>query len=113
VPYDGNPEKLATLIRWDELTRNADLITAKHILFIMDACYGGLAITRALKPGTMRFQKDMLMRPARQVLTAGKADEVVADLGGPLPNHSVFTGHLIEALQGKAESVPGLLTANG
>jgi hypothetical protein len=61
----------------------------------------------------MRFQRDMLMRCARQVLTAGKANEVVADSGGPLPNHSVFTGHFIEALQGKAESVPGFLTANG
>ncbi len=113
VPVDGKPDNLATLIRWDELTRNADLIAAKHILFIMDACYGGLAITRSIKPGTMRFQKDMLKRPARQVLTAGKADEMVADLGGPLPNHSVFSGHFIEALQGKAESAPGLLTANG
>jgi hypothetical protein len=35
---------LSGLIRWDELTRNADLITAKHMLFVMDACYGGLAL---------------------------------------------------------------------
>jgi uncharacterized caspase-like protein len=37
VPWDGDANNLATLIRWDELTRNADLIEAKHILFIMDA----------------------------------------------------------------------------
>jgi len=113
VPWDGDCGKLASLIRWDELTRNADLIEAKHILFLMDACYGGLAIMRALKPGSMRFLKDMLMRRSRQVLTAGKADEVVADLGGPLPNHSVFTGHLLEALEGKAADPTGILTANG
>jgi Caspase domain len=113
VPYDGNPNYLPSLIRWDELTRNSDLIPAKHILFLMDACYGGLAITRALKAGAMRFLKDMLLRPARQVLTAGKANEVVADLGGPLPNHSVFTGHLLEGLQGKAAQTDGLITANG
>jgi uncharacterized caspase-like protein len=82
-------------------------------MFVMDACYGGLAITRTLKPGSMRFMKDMLLRRSRQVLTAGKADEVVADLGGPLPNHSVFTGHLLEALAGKAASPDGMLTANG
>ena len=46
VPVDGAPNNLASLIRWDELTRNGDLIPAKHILFIMDACYGGLAITK-------------------------------------------------------------------
>jgi len=113
VPYDGDHQNLSTLIRWDELTRNADLINAKHILFLMDACYGGLAIKRALKPGSMRFIKDMLLRPARQVLTAGKADELVSDLGGPLPDHSVFTGHLLEALSGKAGDSNGLLTANG
>src|SRR5439155_514704 len=32
VPWDGDCGKLASLIRWDELTRNADLIEAKHIL---------------------------------------------------------------------------------
>lgn len=112
VPYDGDPHDLSTLIRWDTITRDADLIEAKHILFIMDACYGGLAITRAMKPGSLRFLKDMLQRIARQVLTAGKADEVVADLGGPRPDHSVFTGHFLDALDGAAAS-GGVITANG
>jgi hypothetical protein len=113
VPYDGDTHSLSTLIRWDEFTRNAELIPAKHILFVMDACYGGLAITRSLLPGSMRFLKDMMSRYSRQVLTAGKADEVVADSGGPLPGHSIFTGHLIEALRGKATSEDGVITANG
>ena len=79
VPADGDPTDLSTLIRWDELTRNSELISAKHVLFIMDACYGGTAITRTLAPGSQRFLKDMLQRYSRQVLTAGKADELVAD----------------------------------
>lgn len=113
VPVDGMPENLATLIRWDDLTRNSDLIPAKHILFIMDACYGGLAITRTLSPGSMRFLKDMLQRYSRQVLTAGKADEVVADSWGPIPNHSVFTGHFLEAINGKAATPDAIISANG
>jgi hypothetical protein len=113
VPYDGNVQNLFTLIRWDELTRNAELIPAKHMFFVMDACYGGLAVTRLLAPGSMRFLKDMLLRYSRQVLTAGKADEVVADSGGPLAGHSLFTGHFIEAVKGKAESEDGVITANG
>ena len=112
VPVDGDPQNLATLIRWDEFTRNAELIPSKHLLFIMDACYGGLAITRALPSGSMRFLKDMLQRYSRQVLTAGKADEVVADAGGPIPNHSVFTGHLLEGLLGNATASDGVITAN-
>lgn len=112
VPHDADMEDFSTFIRWDELTRNADLIRAKHVLFIMDACYGGLALVRTAGPGTTRFLKDMMLRTSRQVLTAGKADEVVSDSGGPLPNHSVFTGHLIEALQGKAATSDGILTAS-
>jgi hypothetical protein len=113
VPVDGSPDNLASLIRWDELTRNGDLIPAKHMLFIMDACYGGLAITRSPGPGSMRFLKNMLQRFARQVITAGKADEVVADAGGPIPEHSVFTGHLLLGLGGNAATPDGIICANG
>ena len=69
-------------------------------------------MTRSTQPGSTRFLKDMMLRYSRQVLTAGKADETVADSGGPLPDHSVFTGHLIEALQGKARSADGVITAS-
>ncbi|MBK9132047.1 MAG: caspase family protein [Gammaproteobacteria bacterium] len=113
VPSDADLSDLATLLRWDDLTRNAELIRAKHILFIMDACYGGLALTRHLQPGSTRFLKDMMLRYSRQVLTAGKADEVVADAGGPIPKHSVFTGHLIEGLRGNAATAEGVITAGG
>src|SRR5258706_1210480 len=44
VPVDGDPGNKSTLIRWMELTSGAEIIPAKHIFFIMDACYSGLAI---------------------------------------------------------------------
>lgn len=112
VPHDADTRDCSTLLRWDDLTRNAELVRAKHILFIMDACYGGLALMRNLGAGSTRFLKDMMQRFARQVLTAGKADEVVADSGGPIENHSVFTGHLIQGLQGLAANEQGIITAN-
>src|SRR6478672_8172215 len=112
VPVDGTGDDLRTLIRWDDLTRNAELIEAKHVLFLMDACYGGLAIQRGVAPGSSRFLKDMLQRYSRQVLTAGKADEAVADSGGPRPGHSIFTGHLLDALEGKAADANGIISAN-
>jgi uncharacterized caspase-like protein len=113
VPYDAELSDYSTFIRWDELTRNSELIRAKHVLFVMDTCYGGLALTRNTQPGSARFLKDMMLRYSRQVLTAGKADEVVADSGGPLPGHSVFTGHLIEGLRGKAATDNNIITASG
>jgi hypothetical protein len=112
VPVDGNPSNKNSLIRWDELTRYADLIAAKHVLFIMDACYSGLALQRAVPPGTERFLSDMLQRFARQVITAGKANETVADGGGPTGKNSIFTGYLLEGLNGRAADMNGVLTAN-
>lgn len=112
VPYDADMNDMSTFIRWDELTRNAELIRAKHVLFIMDACYGGLAVNRDIQAGNSRFLKDMYQRFSRQVITAGKANQVVSDAGGPLPNHSVFTGHLIEGIRGKAANEHGVITAS-
>jgi len=112
IPVDGDTNKLSSLIRWDDLTRNAEIIPAKHVLFIIDACYSGLAIHRAITPGAQRFISDMLQRFSRQVITAGKADETVADGGGPEGNNSIFTGYLIEGLRGAAVDTNGVLTAN-
>ena len=112
VPVDGDNSKLSSLIRWDDITRNAELIAAKHILFIMDACYSGLALQRVVTPGTKRFISDLLQRPSRQVITAGKADQTVADGGGPLGKNSIFTGYLLEGLNGSAANAEGIITAN-
>lgn len=57
VPYDADMNDYSSFIRWDELTRNAELIRAKHILFVMDACYGGLAVNRDVQAGSSRFLK--------------------------------------------------------
>lgn len=113
VPYDANMNDNSSFIRWDELTRNSELIRAKHILFVMDACYGGLAVNRDVQAGSSRFLKDMYQRFSRQVITAGKANEPVSDSGGPLANHSVFTGHFIEGIRGKAKNEYGVITASG
>jgi hypothetical protein len=113
VPHDGNADDVSTLIRWDELTFNAGRINAKHILFVLEACYGGLPRYRTVAAGSMRFLKDMFLRPVRQILTAGTADQTVAHTGGPRPNHTVFTGHLLDALDGHAVTEDGVITANG
>jgi hypothetical protein len=112
VPVDGDLNNLNSLIRWDELTQNAEVIPAKHILFVIDACYSGLAFRRSSIAGTQRFISDMLHRISRQVITAGKANEEVADGGGPQGHNSIFTGHLLEGLRGAAADQNGVMTAN-
>jgi uncharacterized caspase-like protein len=113
IPVDGDVDDLSSLIRWDELTRNADLIAAKHMFFVMDACYGGLAVNRRAAPtGSMRFLQDLLQRYSRQVLAAGKPDQPVNDGGGTRRDHSIFTSHVLDALEGAAALPNGLITAN-
>jgi len=81
----------------------SEAIPAKHLLFIMDSCYSGLALTRGGggMPGTLNYLQEIARREARQMFTAGGADEQVADNG---PNgHSVFTWTLLQALDGRAD----------
>jgi uncharacterized caspase-like protein/peptidoglycan/xylan/chitin deacetylase (PgdA/CDA1 family) len=109
IPADSDPNKLATdAVPMTELQNIAESLTAKHVLFVMDACYSGLGLTRGA--GSGNFLRDNAKRLGRQMLTAGGADQLVAD-GGP-NGHSVFTWTLLQALAGKADlNGDGLITA--
>ncbi len=114
IPVDADPSNYySTAISMSSLREAGDLIPAKHIYFVMDSCYSGLALTR----GAGAFAKDksyldeVTRRMARQILTAGGADQQVAD-DGP-GGHSVFTWALLEGLQGKADlDHNGFITAS-
>lgn len=110
VPVDGKIEDLDTLIRWQELVEGAEMIPAKHILFVMDACFSGLLMQRAAPAQGSRFVSDMLTRYSRQAITAGKADQTVAD--GGRGQNSIFTESFIEGLAGGATDKNGLITAS-
>jgi peptidoglycan/xylan/chitin deacetylase (PgdA/CDA1 family)/uncharacterized caspase-like protein len=114
VPVDADQSNyVSTAISMTQIREAADLIPAKHVYFVMDSCYSGLALSR----GSGAFSKDrsyldeVTRRTARQILTAGGADQQVADDG---PNgHSVFTWALLEGLDGKADlDGNGVITAS-
>ncbi len=109
VPVDSDPNQLATDgIPMSDLQNIAENLSAKHALFIMDACYSGLGLTRGA--GSANFLRDNAKRLGRQMLTAGGADQLVAD-GGP-NGHSVFTWTLLQGLGGKGDlNGDGLITA--
>ncbi len=112
IPFEGNEINYNSLISWEELIRISNLIIAKHIFFILDACYSGLALTRTASFGRARFMSEILTRSARQVLTAGLSNQTVKDGAGILPNYSLFTSYLLKALEGDAKNEDGILTAN-
>src|SRR5205807_1891407 len=89
----------------------AESIPAKHVLFVMDSCYSGLALTRGGSVGgSQNYIQEIARREARQMFTAGGADEQVADNG---PNgHSIFTWTLLQALDGRSDlNGDGMITA--
>jgi peptidoglycan/xylan/chitin deacetylase (PgdA/CDA1 family)/uncharacterized caspase-like protein len=109
VPYDADPDNLATDgIPMTEIQNIAESLPAKHALFVMDACYSGLGLTRGA--ANAAFLRDNGRRLGRQMLTAGGTDQLVSD-GGP-NGHSVFTWTLLQGLGGKADlNGDGLITA--
>ena len=89
----------------------SEAIPAKHVLFVMDSCYSGLALTRGGMPAfSQNYLNEISRREARQMFTAGGADQQVADNG---PNgHSVFTWTLLQGLDGRADlNGDGVITA--
>ncbi len=47
LPVGFDPEHYSSAIEMDHLVDQSKYIPAKHILFVLDACFSGLAITRA------------------------------------------------------------------
>ncbi|MGV3581839.1 MAG: polysaccharide deacetylase family protein [Methylophilus sp.] len=109
IPVDSDPDDFAAdAIAMTEIQNIAESMTAKHLLFVMDACYSGLGLTRG--GGNGNFLRDNARRIGRQMLTAGGADQLVAD-GGP-NGHSVFTWALLQGLEGKGDlNGDGFMTA--
>ncbi|MBI3760953.1 MAG: SUMF1/EgtB/PvdO family nonheme iron enzyme [Chloroflexi bacterium] len=97
-----------TALKMEDLTEQADLIPAKHVLYVLDACFGGLALGTRAAPAE-RMAADLLTRRSLQVIAAGKADQVVADRFGPA-GHSIFTGLLLDGLSGAAAGERGFLS---
>ncbi|MEQ4575484.1 MAG: polysaccharide deacetylase family protein, partial [Gammaproteobacteria bacterium] len=109
IPADSDPAEFASdAIAMSDIQNIAESLQAKHVLFVMDACYSGLGLTRG-GGGVNAYLRENARRVGRQMLTAGGADQQVADSGPD--GHSVFTWVLLQALSGKADlNGDGLIT---
>lgn len=102
IPVDGDRERLASrCISMEDINTWSRLIPAKHILYVMDCCYSGLAATRTtgLDPGRRDYLEVVTRQSVRQIITAGRADEKVIERSG----QGVFTRVLLRGLQGDAD----------
>mgnify|MGYP000197464177 CR=1 FL=1 len=115
IPVDGNPEELyLTSIPMSELYEIAQMSYAKHILYLVDACYSGLAITsnRGISRSTPSYFKKITSEKGRQIITAGSKDELVIERSEW--GHSAFTKNILTGLgKGSADiDGDGIVTAN-
>ena len=116
IPVEGDAEELyLTSIPMDELREIALMSEAKHMLYLVDACYGGIAAigSRGLEPAkTSDFINKVAKFQSRQVITAGGRGEQVIEKSEW--GHSAFTMNLIRGLKdGAADyNADGFITAN-
>jgi len=98
IPVEGRQDKpYATGLAMDEILRTCQMSNAKHMLFLMDACYSGL-MTENVKgistPQVEGYLSKVANEKARQIITAGGGDEQVIERDEW--QHSAFTKNLIE-----------------
>jgi formylglycine-generating enzyme required for sulfatase activity/uncharacterized caspase-like protein len=104
IPVDGDPSRLfSTAVSMSALRQISDLIPAKHVLYVVDACYSGYAVyNRAIADELI---DEMVKKPAIQILTAGRQGDQAQEKAG----HGVFTDVLIRGLRGEAFAGRGWL----
>jgi photosystem II stability/assembly factor-like uncharacterized protein len=110
LPYDGRKSDLwGTAIPLDKFAGEySSRLRAKHVLFALDSCQSGLALTRGDLPGLQaeelrRFKaladiEALSSEPGRTIMTAGSGGQDALDISG-----GIFTAALTDAIRGKAD----------
>jgi hypothetical protein len=104
LPVDGRSDKaISTGISMRELQAWLGGYKSKHVLFVADACYSGLALdTRGLARSSAQsdYLKLVTRDPVRMAFVAGGDGEEAIEANG----EGLFTRFLLEALEGAADS---------
>ena len=110
LPVDADRTRLpTTAILMEDMRRIGRRVNAKHVLFVMDACFSGFSMTReAPRATTDAFLVAALSEPVVQVVTAGRKGEKAIEREG----HGLFTKSLLDGLRGNAVDERGVITAS-
>jgi uncharacterized caspase-like protein len=116
IPVDGEIEDLyLSSIDMSELRKISNMTEAKHLLYLVDACYGGLMAMRYQKldvNSIPNYIEKITQNKSRQIITAGGRGEQTIEKSEW--GHSAFTLNLNRGLKyGNADmNADGYITAN-
>ncbi len=101
LPVEADEQDLdATAISMGRIRELAGAMPAKHVLFIVDACYGGIGGLRSKKGKTSfvttQRLEDLTREPSRWLITAGGADQEALEVDEW--GHGLFTHFLLKGL---------------
>ena len=101
LPVDGDQSDLyVSAIEMNELQTISLRSKAKHILYLVDACYGGISTVGARgldSEVTPNYLDKILKYKSRQIISAGGRDEQVIEKSEW--GHSAFTKNLLSGLR--------------
>ena len=93
----------------EDILDEAEALPAKHALFLLDACFSGLALRgRSGEFEAERTAEYLLTRKARYAITAGGEEVVDDDMAG---EYSLFTHYLLNGLADPVLAASGILRA--
>ena len=114
IPIDGKMDNLTrTTLSMKSINTFSNEIPAKSMLFLVDACYGGLAAVGQYRANReLDIVKGLTKDRSRQIITAGRKDEEVIE--NEKWGHSAFTRVLLQGLMElKADTdQDGIILAN-
>jgi caspase domain-containing protein len=102
IPADGDAPggDVGTWLELESWLRDVSRLPARHVLVILDSCHSGMALELSRTRGSAGEPYDQLLtRRSRRVITSAQDNQQAFD-DGPTPGHSLFTGLLLQALQG-------------
>ena len=115
LPVDGkNTDLYISSIKMDEIQTISLRSEAKHILYLIDACYGGIATVGARSldaESTPNYLNKITQYKSRQIISAGGRGEQVIEKSEW--GHSAFTKNLLSGLRDSRADTDsdGIITA--
>jgi hypothetical protein len=102
IPVDGDiTNYFTTAISMQQVREISGRVQAKHILYVMDACYSGQGFTRAfgVEPSINGYLQKITSLRSVQMITAGGKKEQAVEVQG----HGLFTQYFLRGLDGEAD----------